>query len=86
MARDSAGYYCPDCHHSITNFAHGVIADFLKQKGDWPPWSVVKAVHESGEDLLQKIAVRLDQLDRAIRDTRDRDERRKLQEEQATLL
>lgn len=80
------GYYCPECHHAISNFEHVVVEEFLRQKGERVRWTVVTDVYEGGAASIPEITARLDQLDRDIRETRDREQRRLLQDEQARLL
>lgn len=80
------GYTCPKCSQAISNFEPLVVAEFLRQKGDRVRWTRVEEVHEGGAALLPEIEHRLDELDRLIRQASDRDVRRKLQDEQGTLL
>jgi len=81
-----AGYSCPVCHQTLTNFEDMVVAEFLRQKGERVRWSVVEEVHEGGAALLPEIALRLAELAAAIDANRNRDERRRLQEEHSNLL
>lgn len=80
------GYYCPQCYQAFSNFEHVVVAEFLRQKGERVRWSVMEEVQEGGAALLPEIEHRLDELDRLIRETRDRAARQDLQDEQARLL
>ncbi|WP_170037502.1 recombinase family protein [Georgenia soli] len=79
-------YYCPKCHQAISNIEPHVIEQFLALKGEHVRWSVVEEVYEGGAALLPEIEQRLDELDAAIRGASSRDERRRLQDQQATLL
>ncbi|GAA5033958.1 recombinase family protein [Terrabacter aeriphilus] len=79
-------YSCPVCYQAISNFEQVVIDEFLRQKGDWVRWSVVEEVHEGGAAMLPEIEHRLTELEKEIRDTRDRAARRALQDQQASLL
>lgn len=80
------GYYCPTCHHAVSNFEHVVVAKFLRQKGERVRWAVVQEVEEGGAALLPEIEARLDELDDLIRQAPDREARRDLQAQQANLL
>ncbi|GAB3875387.1 recombinase family protein [Terrabacter terrigena] len=80
------GYYCPECSQAISNFEHVVVQEFLRQKGERVRWSVVEEVLEGGAALIPEIEHRLDELDTLLRQTRDREERARLQDEQARLL
>lgn len=80
------GYSCPQCYQVITRIEDHVIERFLWAKGDHVRWSVVEEVQEGGAAILPEIEQRLDELDVAIRGTKDRDDRRRLQEQQAALL
>ncbi len=80
------GYYCPTCHHAISNFEHVVVDEFLRQKGERVRWSVVEEIHEGGAALLPEIELRLDELDDLIRQAPDRATRQHLQNEQSNLL
>lgn len=80
------GYNCPVCYQSISNFEQVLIDEFLQQKGEHVRWSVVEEVHEGGAAMLPEIEHRLTELEKEIREIRDRDARRALQDQQATLL
>lgn len=80
------GYSCPQCYQVITRIEDHVIERFLWAKGERVRWSVVEEVEEGGSALLPEIEQRLDELDAGIRGTKDRDERRRLQDEQSALL
>lgn len=80
------GYYCPTCHHAISNFEHVVVAEFLRQKGERVRWTVVEEVQEGGAALLPEIELRLDELEDLIRQAPDRATRQRLQTEQGNLL
>lgn len=79
-------YSCPRCYQVISRVEDYVIQQFLWAKGERVRWSVVEEVEEGGTALLPEIEQRLDELDTAIRSTKDRDERRRLQDEQSALL
>jgi site-specific DNA recombinase len=81
-----AGYSCPVCHQTLTNFEDVVVAEFLRQKGERVRWSVVEEVHEGGAAMLPEIELRLDELDGLIRQATDRATRQSLQTEQGNLL
>ena len=66
------GYYCPECHHSISNFEHVVVAEFLRQKGERVRWSVVEEVYEGGAARLPEIEHRLSELGAELQATRRR--------------
>jgi hypothetical protein len=80
------GYYCNLCSMVITNFEDVVVAEFLRQKGEHVRWTVVEVVYEGGAAVLPEIEHRLDEPDGLIRMAPDRDERARLQAEQAGLL
>lgn len=82
------GYSCPRCHQVISGkmFEPYVIEEFLRQKGEHVRWTPVREVHEGGAALLPEIERRLDELDQAIRVTKDRDERARLRDQHESLL
>ena len=82
------GYSCPRCHQVISGqtFEPYVIEEFLRQKGEHVRWTPVREVHEGGAALLPEIEHRLDELNAAIRATKDRDERARLREQEGALL
>jgi len=79
-------YSCPSCHQTLSNFEDVVTEEFLAAKGERLRWRVVEEVHEGGAALLPEIEARLDELDDLIRQAPDRETRRALQDQQATLL
>lgn len=79
------GYYCPACHHAISNFEHVVVEEFLQQKGERVRWSVVEEVHEGGTAVLPEIELRLAELGTALQATDDDDEADDLTEKISTL-
>lgn len=79
------GYYCPSCHHAISNFEHVVVDEFLRQKGEHVRWSVVEEVHEGGAALLPEIELRLSELGAELQATDDDDEADSLTEQIAAL-
>ena len=80
------GYSCPACHQTITGFEDVVVEEFLAAKGAHLRWRRVEEVHEGGAALLPEIEARLDELADLIRQAPDREARRSLQEQQASLL
>jgi DNA invertase Pin-like site-specific DNA recombinase len=75
------GYYCPTCHHAISNFEHVVVAEFLRQKGERVRWTVVEEVADGGAALLPEIELRIQELQEQQRAAQDRDERKRLSDE-----
>lgn len=75
------GYYCPACHQAISNFEHVVIAEFLRQKGDWPRWTVITDVTEGGAAMLPEIEQRLGDLSAQLQATDDDDEAERIAEQ-----
>lgn len=65
------GYYCPECHQSLTNFEHVVVAEFLRQKGERVRWSTVEEVTDGGEAIRAEVALRLDELNADLKATND---------------
>ncbi len=57
-----AGYSCPVCYQTISNFEPAVIEEFLRQKGPRVHWTQVEEVYEGGEALIPEIEVRLAEL------------------------
>lgn len=85
-SREIGGYFCPECHQSITNFESILTEEFLRLRGDGVRWQVVQEVHDGGAALLPEIEHRLDELDGLIRSASSRQERADLQRQQADLF
>nr|WP_307858308.1 recombinase family protein [Cellulomonas fulva] len=79
------GYYCPECHQSISNFEEALVAEFLRQKGEHVRWSVVEEVYEGGAAVLPEIEHRLAELSDALRATDDDAEADRLMEQIGNL-
>lgn len=75
------GYSCPKCYQVITNFEGAVVAEFLRQKGEHPRWSVVEDITEGGEQDLPEIALLLAELAVQRVETDDDDEVARLNEQ-----
>lgn len=57
------GYYCPQCHMSISNWEHVVVEEFLRQKGERVRFTPITEVHEGGTALLPEIELRIKELE-----------------------
>lgn len=84
-AQGRAGYYCPTCHQTITNFEDVVIEQFLWAKGEHVRWSRSQEVHEGGAAMLPEIEHRLTELGARLQATDDDDEADQLTEQIANL-
>ncbi len=84
-AQGRAGYSCPGCFQTITNFEDYVVEEFLRMKGERVRWTVVEDVYEGGAALLPEIEHRLAEVGTALQVTDDDAEAERLTEEMARL-
>ncbi|MCW2767972.1 MAG: invertase Pin-like site-specific recombinase [Nocardioides sp.] len=80
-----AGYYCPTCHQTITNFEDVLVEQFLWAKGDRVRWSVMEEVHEGGAAMLPEIEHRLTEVGAQLQATDDDAQADRLTTEMANL-
>lgn len=80
-----AGYYCPTCHQTITNFEDVLVKEFLWAKGDRVRWSRIEEVHEGGAAMLPEIEHRLTELGTRLQSTDDDDEAHRLTQQIANF-
>jgi site-specific DNA recombinase len=84
-AQGRAGYYCPTCHQTITNFEDVLVEQFLWAKGDHVRWSRLEEVHEGGAATLPDIAQQISELGAQLEATDDDDVADRLTEHLARL-